>query len=164
MIRDAGLHDARRIAEITVAAWRTAYVGIVPDEVLTRQSVDRHLDYWMSPDAFAPGMRTLVVESDDSVVGFVHLGSVRLEPGELIEGCELWGMYVDPEHQGRGLGRSMMKAAVEHFRSIGCESVYLWVWRDNQPTRHSYESGGWELDTAVSRSEPLPQVRYRLVP
>jgi GNAT superfamily N-acetyltransferase len=164
VIRDAESHDARRIAEITVAAWRTAYVGIVPDEVLARQSVDRHLDYWMSPEAFAPGKRTLVVESDDLVVGFVHLGPVRPEPGELIEGCELWGIYVDPQYQGQGLGGSLMEAAVEHFTSVGCESGYLWVWRESVPTRRFYESGGWELDTTVSRSEPLPQVRYRLVP
>ena len=106
--------------------------------MLARQRVDRHLDDWMSPDAFAPEMRILVAESDGPVVGFVHLGLVRPEPGELIAGCELWGMYVDPGYQGQGMGRSMMRAAVEHFRPIGCETAYLWVWRFNQPTRHFY--------------------------
>jgi GNAT superfamily N-acetyltransferase len=162
VIRSAELHDAQRIAEITVAAWRASYIGIVPDEVLARQSVGRHFDYWSSPEAFAADMRTWVVASSDVVVGFVHLGPVRPEPGELIEGCELWGIYVDPEYQGQGLGRSLMRAAVEHFRSIGCETAYLWVWRDNLSTRRFYESVGWELDTTVARSKPLPQVRYRL--
>ena len=162
MIRRAELRDARWIAEITVAAWRISYVGIVPEEVLARQSIDRHLDYWGSPEAFAADMRTLVVESNDVVVGFVHLGPIRPEPGELIEGCELWGMYLDPDYHSQGLGRSLMTAAVEHFRSIGCETAYLWVWRDNLAARRFYESGGWELDTTVARSEPLPQVRYRL--
>ncbi len=157
------LQDARRIAEITVAAWRTAYVGLVPDDILAQQTLERHLDYWMSSEAFAPGKRTLVVEFDDVVVGFAHLGPVRPEPGELIEGCELWGMYVDPEYQGQGLGRSLINAAEEHFRSSGCESAYLWVLQDNLPTRRFYESSGWELDTTVSRTDPLPQVRYRLI-
>ena len=37
VIRDALPTDARVLAEISIDGWRTAYVGIVPDEVIARR-------------------------------------------------------------------------------------------------------------------------------
>ena len=36
-------------------------------------------------------------------------------------------LAVDPAHQGRGLGRSMMEAGEEQFRQQGCEAVDITV-------------------------------------
>lgn len=162
MTRTASALDARRLAEITVAGWQTAYVGIVPDEVLARQSVERHVEYFTSTEAFAPHMHTFVEEVGGEVVGYAHLGPVRPEPGEELHGCELWGMYVDNEYQGQGIGRALMAACVELFRGIGCSPAYLWVMQDNSQARRFYESQGWSLDPGVARLEPIAQVRYEL--
>lgn len=152
------------MAEISVAGWRTAYVGIVPDDVIARQRVEPLIDYVESDAAFADGMRTFVVEADGVAVGFCHLGPPRPEPDETPEGCELWGMYVDPDHQGRGLGRDLMEAAMGHFRSVGCAVAYLWVMRDNEAARSFYEKAVWRLDATASRTEPIHQVRYLISP
>ena len=39
VIRDAELRDARGIAEVHIRSWQAAYVGIVPDEDLSRLSL-----------------------------------------------------------------------------------------------------------------------------
>lgn len=152
------------MAEISVAGWQTAYVGIVPDDVIARQRVEPHIDYFASDAAFADGMQTFVVEADGVVVGFCHLGPLRAESHETLEGCELWGMYVDPDHQGRGFGRGLMEAAMDHFRSVGCAVAYLWVMRDNDAARSFYEAAGWRLDATAARTEPIHQVRYLISP
>ena len=160
MIRDAAISDARRLAEITLDGWQLGYQGIVPDEVLARQSMDKHLAYFSSPEALKPPMRTLVAEVAGRVVGYTHSGPLRPEPNEALEGAELWGMYVDPGHGGHSWG--LINATESHFRSEGHQSAYLWVLTDNARARRFYEAAGWALDPRTERSEPLPQVRYLL--
>jgi GNAT superfamily N-acetyltransferase len=160
VIRDATGADAVRLAEVSVDGWQRGYLGIVPDEILARQSVDKHLTYFESSDALEPPMRTLVAEVDGRVVGYAHGGPVRPEPGELLDGAELWGMYVDPGHGGHSW--ALITAMVDHFRSMGNAVAYLWVLRDNAHARRFYEAAGWVVDQRTARTEPLPQIRYRL--
>ena len=160
MLRDAQPTDARALAEISVDGWRTAYVGIVPDDVIARQRPEPLAEYFASEAATADGMRTLVVEVGGKVVGFAHTGPVRPEPDEAISGWELWGMYVHSSWRGQGIGRTLMEATLEHLRSLCCSTAYLWVMRDNFAARRFYEAAGWELDPTAERTEPLPEVRY----
>jgi GNAT superfamily N-acetyltransferase len=37
----------------------------------------------------------------------------------------LWGVYVRPEHRGRGLGGLLVKACMSHLKSVGCGRVLL---------------------------------------
>lgn len=162
VIREASRSDARRMAEITVAAWKTAYVGIVPDRVLQHQTVERHLDYWLTDQAWQPPMRTWIAEVDGHTVGYAHAGAFRPELGEDSNAGELWGMYVDPDFTGRGYGHQLMAAVNAYFWSRGWGTAYLWVLRDNRNARRFYEGEGWNLDSTAHRVDPLPQVRYRL--
>jgi len=51
-------------------------------------------------------------------------------------------MYVDPEHQGRGLGRRILAALEQRARDAGRESVYLGA---SLPARTFYERLGYTL-------------------
>ena len=160
MIRDAQEADAERLAEITVDGWRLGYAGIVPDEVLDRQTVASHRPYFASGEALSPPMRTVVAEVGGRVVGYAHGGPVRPEPGEQLHGAELWGMYVDPGHGGSSW--ALMTAMCDHFRAEGHRHAFLWVIRDNTRARRFYEAAGWRLDPSVSRADPIAQVRYEI--
>jgi GNAT superfamily N-acetyltransferase len=37
----------------------------------------------------------------------------------------LWGVYVRPEHRGRGIGGMLVSACMAHLKSIGCGRVLL---------------------------------------
>ena len=42
-------------------------------------------------------------------------------------------MAIDPEAQGKGLGRTLVDVGLRHLRSVGMEDVLLYVESDNVP-------------------------------
>lgn len=54
---------------------------------------------------------------------------------------EIYVVGVDPEAQGRGLGRLLTLAGLEHMRDLG--EVHLYVESDNDPAVRLYESLGF---------------------
>jgi ribosomal protein S18 acetylase RimI-like enzyme len=58
----------------------------------------------------------------------------------------IWGMYVAPEHRGRGLGRGLIVQAIEEARvwpALG--QIHLTVTTVNEPARRLYRSLGFEV-------------------
>jgi GNAT superfamily N-acetyltransferase len=81
------------------------------DEAQVRERID------------APGAVFLVVDDDAARTGLA--GAVWVE----IRGARgYFGMLaVDPDHQGRGLGRLLVTAAEEHCRAAGCRFLDIGV-------------------------------------
>jgi ribosomal protein S18 acetylase RimI-like enzyme len=165
-IRGAGPEDAPDIATLHVRAWRAAYPGIVPDEVLARLSIPDRSARWREQLADGPEQqRTLVAEDQGAVVGFVAMGPNRdpfADPGT----AEVYAIYVDPELWGRGIGSSLLARGVEELRGAGHPSATLWVLAANEPARRFYESRGWEADGSTklypAGDVELAEVRYRI--
>ncbi|MBX9686609.1 MAG: GNAT family N-acetyltransferase [Candidatus Obscuribacterales bacterium] len=56
----------------------------------------------------------------------------------------LWGVYLLPEHRGRGIAKVLLKAVIEKARSLpGIELIHLGVNPANQPVVKLYESLGF---------------------
>src|SRR5437764_14817491 len=93
-IREADIDDAAAIALVHVDAWRTAYVGIVPDEYLASLSYGSHEQNWRESLAERADQEfTLVVENDQrAIVGFATGGPER-EGNTLYRG-ELRAIYL----------------------------------------------------------------------
>ena len=74
---------------------------------------------------------SLVAEVDGKVAGFILGGASGWEYGvpETVGHIDTLG--VDPEFQGRFLGRLLMKEIISHFRKVGVNKVYTYVnWRE----------------------------------
>jgi RimJ/RimL family protein N-acetyltransferase len=57
----------------------------------------------------------------------------------------IWGVYVTPEHRGRGVGREVVGAAVELARSWeGVDFVDIGVTENAAAARHLYERMGFK--------------------
>jgi ribosomal protein S18 acetylase RimI-like enzyme len=101
---------------------------------------ERRIGYYLrrAPEA------SLVAEVDGKVAGFM-LGEVRSgefgleEPTGWIE-----VLGVDPDHQGKALGRRMAEAMLEHFRSQGAHSVRTLVDEQREDIRRFFSSLGFE--------------------
>jgi len=58
--------------------------------------------------------------------------------------AELWinEVGVSPEHQGRGIGKAVMRTLLEHARQLGCREAWVLTNRSNQPAMRLYASTG----------------------
>jgi GNAT superfamily N-acetyltransferase len=144
MIRPVGGADVKAIAALQVRAWQAAYGHFVDDEhmptVADRQSMLQDL---------LPGQAWLA-ERDGSLAGVVGIigGEVRV-------------LYVDPPHQGHGVGTALLEHAERALRAVGHSRATLWAFRDNTLGRAFYERRGWQADGTEQELWPgVLEMRY----
>jgi ribosomal protein S18 acetylase RimI-like enzyme len=168
LLRRARISDAAAIGAVHVAAWRSAYPGILPDEYLSRMSATRQARYYEA--TIASGAIVLVAAPESGgprLVGFTTAGTGRRrsamreqnEPwtrsgseggarpdqapkqAEQLGDGEIETLYVLDDWREQGLGRRLMRAAAKELAGKGCRSAYVWVLRDN-PSRFFYQHLG----------------------
>ena len=140
MIRPARADDAVAIAALDEATWS---FDVTPSP---RSSVPSSID----------GM--LVAEDGGEIVGYVAVGrATRLESNRHV--ADIRGLAVAPDHQGRGLGRALVEAALDAARERGARKVTLRVLGPNTAARALYESCGFVVE-GVRRDEFLLDGRY----
>lgn len=86
----------------------------------------------------------VVAERDGVDVGLAgaHLADGPDQP-------QLYGMWVDPDHRGAGIGAALVEAVVERLAAAGHDHVRLWVESGNDGARRLYTRRGF-------RPEPDP--------
>ncbi len=88
-----------------------------------------------------PRHHLVVAVEDGLVVGFVsavhYIHPDKPRP-------ELWinEVAVAPTHQGRGLGRDLLRSTLEAGRKNGCGEAWVLTDRSNTPAMRLYSSGG----------------------
>ncbi len=168
-IRPAHPADAASIGAVHVAAWRSTYPGILPDDFLARLSARRQASQYELAIRHGVGVHVATASGRDAVppggparvVGFITGGPARPGSVRLGEG-EIETLYVLDDWRERGLGRRLMGAGAAHLAAVGCHSAFVWVLRDN-PSRWFYERLGGRVGAeAVVRvaGTSVPQVAY----
>ncbi len=146
-IREARSEDARGIAEVHVASWRTTYRGIVPDEHLARLSVEQRAQRWM--ETLALGIEIVYVAEDETdvgegrIVGFASGGAERDGEAPDYDG-ELYAVYILQEYHGQGIGQRLVRAVAERLAASGFNAMLVWVLATN-PSRGFYERLGGQF-------------------
>lgn len=88
----------------------------------------------------------LIAEGDAQPLGFIAVWRAG-DPGF---DAYIDNLHVRPDLRGNGLGRRLLAAAVARLRTIGCSSVYLWLFEKNAAARRFYEAlGGCVEDRSV---------------
>ncbi|MDE3094170.1 MAG: GNAT family N-acetyltransferase, partial [Acidobacteriota bacterium] len=62
------------------------------------------------------------------------------------------GLYVDPDHWGRGVGSLLHDAVITALRQWPVASAHLWVLEGNRRAQRFYVQRGWRLDGASRRA------------
>jgi RimJ/RimL family protein N-acetyltransferase len=163
-IRPAVAEDAARIAEVHVAAWRTAYRGgLLPDAYLDQLAAAQREPSWQRLlDDPPAGVRVLVSDRPGGATGFVLVGPERGDQDP--RRGELYAINVHPDAWGHGDGPALLAAGTELLAASFVEAV-LWVHPDNRRARRVYERAGWREDGTARTEEvwgvEVPEVRYR---
>lgn len=115
----------------------------------------------MAEDWFDPSGFLLAWETDaaggETLLGFHWTKVHRPEEGAADHETvgEVYVVGVAPEAQGRGLGRSLTLAGIEHLHRQGLSAIMLYVDADNAPAVGLYRALGftrWDVDTQFAPS------------
>jgi len=137
-VRRAVPTDAAAIGAVHVAAWRSAYPGILPDAYLAGLSAQREAAGYGASIKMGEGVFVATTGTPGRVVGFTSVRRAR--HGAPADG-EIQTLYLLDDYRELGAGRLLLARAGAYLSALGCKSAYLWVLRDN-PTRFFYEHLG----------------------
>ena len=170
-IRRARPADAVAIGAVHVAAWRSAYPGILPDRFLAGLSVPRQAAHYDQAIRSSAAVFVAIASGPDlptgntpRIVGFATAGRSRQRDDSVLNlgDGEIETLYVLDDWRERRLGRRLMRAAATHLIEMGCKSAFLWVLRDN-PSRWFYQRlGGRPAAEATTQvgGQSVPRTAY----
>lgn len=172
MIREATSDDLVEVARIHAEGWKTAYPGLIADEIIARVDSRERLDRWRQWVA-VPGWRLFVelasgaaADASDPVrlAGFVRVGPARPSNDPAPGAAEVTHLYVDPGVRGAGTGARLLARATGHAVDAGFERLVLWTLEGNAGARRFYEREGLVADGARKQDPGLggaSEVRYQ---
>ena len=142
-IRKATLADALGIAIVSVYIWKTAYSGLLPEEMLDKRLADL--------PKMAENMKKQIIDRDnyfvatvdDTVVGFTAFCSPCRNP-DYADSGEIGALYCLKGYNGYGIGRALFEAAVKELVQRGYKTMIIDCLRGN-PTLGFYEHLGGKV-------------------
>lgn len=82
-----------------------------------------------------------IVLVDGEIVGSIAIDGINARKN----GAHLRWFIVAPEHQGGGIGKTLIGEATDFCRRAGYRRVYLWTFAGLDAARHLYETWGFRL-------------------
>ncbi len=162
MIRDATPDDAHAVASLQVSAWRAAYAGILPNQLLAELSVELREDSWRAAIEDPSGL--VLVAADKELLGFCALALPSRDEDGDERTAEVSATYVDPSRWQGGIGRSLLTQALGSLEDGRWDAVTLWVFRRNAQARAFYARSGFRPDgtTSTHDASGVTTARMRL--
>jgi GNAT superfamily N-acetyltransferase len=165
-IRPAVLEDLPAMARVHVDGWKTAYRGIVPDELLDRLTVESDLasGFGSGVKRRRPGGEVFVsVTPGGEIVGYALSGPNRVADGDF-DG-ELDAIYVLRSSQGQGIGTGLVRETARYLLRAGHTSMIVWVLEQNVYRRFYERLGGSLVGKRVGEPHrlgggPLTEISY----
>jgi len=161
IIRKAVPADAKSIADVHVASWRTTYKNIVPDSVLDGLDVNQREQQWHNALTKHAARNVLyIAEKNGQIIAFADGGAERGE----VEGydAELYAIYALQGAQGKGIGRRLVEAVVSDLHDLGHNSMMVWVLKDNPACGFYERLGGKHITekTITMSNTDLIEIAY----
>lgn len=163
-VRDMRIEDCEAVATIRVRGWQHAYRGMIPGPYLEAMDIGRETEQRRAHFAERGEAVHVVAQAPDgTVTGWACTGPHRAA-GRPLPGCELYAIYVLPEHIGTGTGRALLAELTARAAAAGSPRMVLWVLKENAAARRFYERAGFRPDGAEEDFEAggimVPEVRY----
>ncbi|WP_282076669.1 GNAT family N-acetyltransferase [Epibacterium ulvae] len=142
-IRKAIEADASALAALSIEVWINTYI---------REGIDAHFaDYALAEFSTAkfttalndPNEVFLASQNSVGIDGYIRLSFNRPAP---VPGChetEISTLYVQPRHQGKGIGAALLEAALKICRERGNRSPWLLVNSENDSALEFYHAKGF---------------------
>lgn len=151
--------ELRGKARVHCQAWKEAYAGLVDPTFLDSRTLEMSLR--RAQTAYDKGIATLLAKDGEQVVGFADYGPYRGD--DLQNTGEVYAIYVLQDYYGRGVGRALMRQALDALRAYPRAAV--WVLRGNARAIRFYERCGFRFDGAeqtITLGTPITEARMLL--
>ena len=128
-----GRPNSEALAEVFAASWSLAYTGILPENHL-RTMISRRSPGWWRTNLRSDG-NMLVLQVSGKVAGYATCGPARSRGN--VQG-EIFELYLDPLHQGLGLGEHLFEGCRSILDSRRLRGLVVWALVDNAAACHFY--------------------------
>jgi GNAT superfamily N-acetyltransferase len=144
------------VAQVHANSSHAAYEGVAPAGA-QNLPIDRRQAFWA--DAIEYGEPLLQVALDgDEVIGFVGYDRSR-DPRSKPTTGEIWAIYVEPLHWGKGAGLALWDAAREGLIEEGCTEVTLWIPLCNDRALRFAELAGFKRELSSAKTVAVGGVK-----
>lgn len=153
-----------------VAAWRSTYPGILPENYLAKLSVVRQAAHYDRQIRAGEGVYVAIASGRDvpgasgpRLVGYTTVGRARsVLPGGSATDGEIETLYVLDDWREHGVGRRLIRTGAAHLAAAGSRAAFLWVLTGN-PSRWFYQRLGGKTVAAAHTQVAgvaVPQTAY----
>lgn len=149
-VRVAWADDAPGIAAVQVRAWRVAYDGLLPAEVLDAMDPTEFAAAW-SQSLTRPKdarNRVLVALERNTIRGFAITSPSEDPDADPIADGEVDELTVDPDHTRQGHGSRLLQACADTLRADRFTRAVLWLNSTDDARRGFLTGAGWAPDGA----------------
>jgi len=137
---------------------KKAHEDFVPNSILNEISVLERTRQWLG--LIEEGLDTLVVETENKIIGFITLGEYRDE-------AEISAIYLLPQYWNKNFGTELCTFAINKLSKAGYKEAFVWVLADSEPARMFYEKLGFQeteettLEELDDGDDPLIKILYK---
>ncbi len=140
-IREATRADLEAIVLINTQCWQKNYHRIIAADYLASINYQDQLKRWQRYHQHAEQFDALFLvktDWDQKILGY--LLAQRNDQSEAIDHeIEIVQIYVDPEHQGKGIGKELFHALMQHPKYQKNQTFYLLTLKDNHRSCNFYQ-------------------------
>ncbi|MBB6466819.1 GNAT family N-acetyltransferase [Aminobacter carboxidus] len=143
MIRPADLMDASSLAAIGLEVWLNTYVRNGVNAFFAGYALE-HFTAARFEEVLARTDQTVLVSQNSAGLdGFIHIASGAPAPVPDCSDLEIAKLYVQPRHQGSGVGGRLLAAGLDVCADTGRPDVWLAVNAENQRATEFYLRKGF---------------------
>jgi len=160
-VRVARPKDAAEVARIYIESWHDTYPAVLSRAMLCAMTPKGQSARWLAAIRAQKRENVLVAEDPKAgIVAMTSLGPAR-DRSFGYDG-EVYTLYVDPNHYGKGAGRMLLNGAFAILRARGFSSCVIWAHARNN-ARFFYETMGGRAvaeRTAPMMGDMVPEVAF----
>ncbi len=143
-LRQPDLSDASSIAAISIEVWIGTYLkqgvtGFFADYALQEFTTTKTEALIADPAQFIR-----VSQNSEGIDGFIRVIPHNSDAVKGDRQMEIATFYVQPRHHGKGIGKRLLAAALDHCRAQHADVVWLTTNAENDPAIAFYLAQGFE--------------------
>ena len=166
-IRIAKPEDAEGLAFVRVSAWKAAYRGLLPNEILDNLDLNKNADRFRERLEGRSEYKAedWVYEQESQIIGWLSWRPCDDESHQ-IQIAELAALYVLPDLFGQGIGHALITNFLKKLQELASfDTVQLWVLEKNERAINFYENHGFRdsserKDLIINGQTLAQELRY----